>query len=81
MKLTDLVLLAAFLASGYAQAQTTTTPPSQNEDKAVARACRADAQHLCAGKTGQEATQCLKSNQSQLSSNCKEAMSKMPQPK
>jgi hypothetical protein len=84
MKLTHLVLFAAGLAGGYVQAQT--TAPSQamtpaHEDRAVARACKADAQHLCAGKTGQEAQQCLKSNADKVSANCKEAMSKTTQPK
>jgi hypothetical protein len=76
MKLAHVVLITACIAGGYAQAQTT-----REEDKAVARACKADGEHLCAGKTGQAMTQCLKSNQDKLSSNCKDAMSKMPQPK
>jgi hypothetical protein len=48
------------------------------DDRAVARACKADAEHMCSGKTGQELQQCLKSNQDKLSSNCKEAISKLP---
>ena len=60
--------------SGYAYAQTRTT----QEDQLVARACRADAEHLCSGKTGQQMQQCLKSNQAQLIANCKEAVSKLP---
>jgi hypothetical protein len=39
-----------------------------------------DAQHMCSGKTGQELQQCLKSNQEKLSSNCKDAVSKLPNP-
>jgi hypothetical protein len=33
---------------------------------------------MCSGKTGQDLQQCLKSNQAQLSANCKEAVSKLP---
>ena len=69
-------LIAACMVSGYAYAQAT----AGQEDRAVARACKADAEHLCSGKTGQQMQQCLKSNQAQLSSNCKEAVSKLPQP-
>jgi hypothetical protein len=75
MKLLPVALVAACVAGGYAQAQT----QQGREDKAVAKLCKDDAQHLCAGKTGQELQQCLKSNQAQLSSNCKEAVSKLPQ--
>jgi hypothetical protein len=71
MKLKHLALIAAFVLVGSAQA---------GEDKAVARACKADAEHMCAGKTGQALQQCLKSNEAQLSSNCKEAVSKLPNP-
>jgi len=72
MKLTLVAIIGAFVAAGSVQA---------GEDRAVARACRADAEHMCAGKTGQELQQCLKSNQEKLSSNCKEAMSKVSPPK
>jgi hypothetical protein len=75
MKLLHVALIAACVASGYAQAQ-----QAREEDRAVARACKADAEHMCSGKTGQELHQCLKSNQAQLSSNCKEAVSKLPNP-
>ena len=74
MKLIHLMLVAACVVSGYAYAQTRT----EQEDRVVARACRADAEHLCAGKTGQQMQQCLKANQAQLSANCKEAVSKLP---
>jgi hypothetical protein len=76
MKLAYVVLITACLAGGYAQAQT----QQGREDKAVARACKDDAQHMCSGKTGQALEQCLKTNQSQLSANCKEAVSKLPNP-
>jgi len=74
MKLLHVTLIAACVVSGYAQGQTRT----EQEDRVVARACKADAEHLCAGKTGQQMQQCLKSNQAQLSANCKEAVSKLP---
>lgn len=76
MKLVYVALITACVAGGYVQAQT----QQGREDKAVARACKDDAQHMCSGKTGQELQQCLKSNQAQLSSNCKEAVSKLPNP-
>ena len=78
MKLTYVVLFGALVVGGYAQAQTPrqhAAPSQQQED--VAKACRAEAQRLCAGKTGQEAQQCLKANQQKLSTNCKNAMSKV----
>jgi hypothetical protein len=69
MNLTPLALVGAFVLIGSAQA---------GEDRAVARACKADAEHICSGKTGQDLQQCLKSNQEKLSSNCKDAISKLP---
>ena len=69
LKVTHLAMIGAFVLVGVAQA---------GEDRAVARACKADAEHMCAGKTGQELQQCLKSNQEKLSSNCKDAISKLP---
>jgi len=74
MRLVYVALIAACVAGGYAQAQT----QQGREDRAVARLCKDDAQHLCAGKSGQALEQCLKSNQAQLSANCKEAVSKLP---
>jgi hypothetical protein len=77
MKLAHIALVAVCMVGGYSYAQT-----AQQEDRAVARACKADAEKMCSGKTGQAMEQCLKSNQAQLSSNCKEAVSKLPaQPK
>jgi hypothetical protein len=73
MKTLYVALIAACLVSGYAQAQ------ERREGREVARLCRADAEKLCSGKTGQQLEQCLKSNQSQLSSECKDAVSKLPQ--
>jgi len=74
MKLVHVSLITACIVSGYAYAQSRT----EQEDRVVARACKADAEHVCNGKTGQQLTQCLKSNQAQLSANCKEAVSKLP---
>ncbi|MBV8145784.1 MAG: hypothetical protein JO184_12310 [Gammaproteobacteria bacterium] len=74
MKVTHLLAIGAFVVVGSAQAQT----QEGREDRAVAKLCKDDAQHLCSGKTGQALQQCLKSNQAQLSSNCKEAVSKLP---
>ena len=71
MKLTYLALIGAFVLIGSAQA---------GEDRAVARACKAEAEHMCSGKTGEALQQCLQSNKEKLSSNCKDAMSKLPNP-
>lgn len=71
MKLTHLALIGAFVLIGSAQA---------GEDRAVARACKAEAEQMCSGKTGQALQQCLQSNKEKLSSNCKDAMSKLPNP-
>jgi hypothetical protein len=78
MKMSYLAVLISILSAiGYAQAQTSTT--SREEDRAVARACKADAERVCSGKTGDAAKQCLQSNSQKLSSDCKNAMSKVPQ--
>ena len=74
MRVSYVLVIAVCLVSGYAQAQT----QQGREDRAVAKLCKDDAQHLCSGKTGQALEQCLKSNQAQLSANCKEAVSKLP---
>jgi hypothetical protein len=74
MKLVHAALIGACAAGGFANAQT----QQGHEDRAVAKLCKEDAQHLCSGKTGQALEQCLKSNQAQLSANCKEAVSKLP---
>jgi hypothetical protein len=76
MKVTDLWVIGVFVVGGLADAQT----QQGREDRAVAKLCKDDAQHLCSGKTGQALEQCLKSNQAQLSANCKEAVSKLPNP-
>lgn len=50
-------------------------------EKAVSRACKAEGARLCAGKAGQDMTQCLRSNQEKLGSGCRDAVSKLPKPK
>jgi hypothetical protein len=40
---------------------------------------KAELQQLCQGQKGKEAEQCLKNNESKLSSQCKGAVSKAPQ--
>lgn len=80
MKLTYVVLISALVFGGYAQAQRQRAAPTQQQQD-VAQACKDEAQHLCAGKTGQAAQQCLQANQAKLSSNCKNAMSKVSPPK
>jgi hypothetical protein len=75
MKLTHLVLIGGVLLGACTAIQ---AQESREEDRAVARACKADAEKMCSGKTGQELQQCLKTNQAKLSSNCKDAVSKLP---
>jgi hypothetical protein len=77
MKLTHLVVIAGVVFGACTQVE---AQDRAREDREVARLCRDDAQHLCSGKTGQELQQCLKSNQEKLSSNCKDAISKLPNP-
>ena len=77
MKLTSLVLIGALLAGAYTQAQTP-APPSRTagSQEAIHPACREAAKRLCAGKQGQEAVNCLKSNADKLPAKCKETVSK-----
>jgi hypothetical protein len=78
MKLTHFVLIAGVALGAWTQVQA--QEGGREEDRAVARACKADAEKMCSGKTGQELHQCLKSNQATLSANCKDAVSKLPNP-
>jgi hypothetical protein len=75
MKLTPLVLITALLAAGSVQAQTQGQRISP-EERERARLCETEMKHLCAGKTGQAAKECLQSNSSKLSGKCKEHISK-----
>ena len=79
MKLTSLGLTAALVVGVYAQAQT--QPPEEGRrgrevNSQVAQACKSELQQLCQGQKGQQAEQCLKNNESKLSSQCKGAISK-----
>ena len=78
MKHTPLLLLAALLAAGSVPAQSQTPPHGRMtpEEHARAEACKTEMQHLCAGKEGQAATECPKSNESKLSPQCKAQVSK-----
>jgi hypothetical protein len=76
--LKSLILIIGLVAVGCAEAQ------AQGErrheaNQQVVQACKAELQQLCAGQKGQQAEQCLKTNESKLSSQCKGAISKTPQ--
>ena len=77
MKLTQFVVIAGVVFGACIQVE---AQDSRREDRVAARVCRADAEKMCSGKTGQELQQCLKSNQAKLSSECKDAVSKLPNP-
>ena len=77
MKLTHLVVIAGVVFGACTQVD---AQEGRREDREVARLCKADAEKVCSGKTGEELRQCLKSNQAQLSSDCKGAVSKLPNP-
>jgi len=72
MKALPLVLIAAFAAGTYVEAQT--AGESRREERRASPACKSDIQQLCKGQTGQQAEQCLKNNQAKLSSQCKSAL-------
>jgi hypothetical protein len=72
------------LASAQALAQGQQAPPQGPHgrlavNQSIASACKTELQQLCQGKTGQAAQQCLQSNESKLSSQCKGAVSKTSQ--
>ena len=75
MKVTTLVLVAALVAGVSTQAQA----QRREVNSQVAQACKTELQQLCQGQKGKEAEQCLKNNESKLSSQCKGAISKAPQ--
>jgi hypothetical protein len=68
MKLTSFFLLAALAAGASIQVQ------AQRGESQVAQACKTEIQQLCQGQKGQAAEQCLKNNESKLSSQCKSAL-------
>ena len=75
MKSIQLVLVAALVLGVCAQAQA----QRREVNSQVAQACKTELQQLCQGQKGKEAEQCLKNNESKLSSQCKGAISKTPQ--
>ena len=75
MKSLQLVLVAALVLGVCAQAQA----QRREVNSQVAQACKTELQQLCQGQKGKEAEQCLKNNESKLSSQCKGAISKAPQ--
>ena len=75
MRVLPIILIAAFAAGTYAEAQT--AGESRREERRASpaeQACKADIQKLCQGQKGQQAEQCLKNNQANLSSQCKSAL-------
>ena len=75
MRVLPLILIVAFAAGTYAEAQT--GGQSRREERHASpaeQACKADIQKLCQGQKGQQAEQCLKTNQANLSSQCKSAL-------
>jgi type II secretory pathway pseudopilin PulG len=75
MKLTSFILLAAIVAGAAIPVQ---AQRGERENSQVAQACKAEIQQLCQGQKGKEAEQCLKNNESKLSSQCKGAISSTP---
>jgi len=72
MKVTAIVLMAALVGGVCSQADA----QRREVNSQVAQACKTELQQLCQGQKGKEAEQCLKNNQSKLSSECKGAVSK-----
>jgi hypothetical protein len=66
----SLVLIVALVAGASTQVQA-----QGRENKQVAQACKAEIQQLCQGQKGKELEQCLRSNESKLSAQCKGAIS------
>jgi hypothetical protein len=78
MKLTSLVLLGALAVGVCAQAQNQRREGREVNNQVV-QACKTELQQLCQGQKGQQAEQCLKTNESKLSAQCKGAVTKSPQ--
>lgn len=72
MKVIPLVLTAALMVGICTEAQA----QRHEVNSQVAQACKTELQQLCQGQKGKEAEQCLKNNESKLSSECKGAISK-----
>jgi len=69
----SVVLIVALVAGASTQAQ---AQGREHVNKQVAEACKAEIQQLCQGQKGKEAEQCLRNNESKLSSQCKGALTK-----
>ena len=65
------VFIVALVAGASTQVQA-----QGGQHAKVAEACKTEIQQLCQGQKGKEAEQCLKNNESKLSSQCKGAISK-----
>ncbi len=72
MKATARVLVGALVVGLCTQAQA----QRHEVNSQVAQACKTELQQLCQGQKGKEAEQCLRNNESKLSSDCKGAISK-----
>jgi hypothetical protein len=75
MRLFPIGLLAAMIAGTCAHAQT--PGESRREERRASpaeQACKTEIQQLCQEHKGQQAEQCLKNNESKLSSQCKSAL-------
>jgi hypothetical protein len=72
MNVTALVLMSALVLGVCTQAHA----QRREVNSQVAQACKSELQQLCQGQKGKEAEQCLKNNESKLSSECKGAISK-----
>ena len=69
----SIVLAVALIAGAATQVQ---AQGRDHVNKQVAEACKAEIQQLCQGQKGKEAEQCLRNNESKLSSQCKGALTK-----
>lgn len=84
MRPVSMVLIVALAASAGVRGQTEApagdaqmAPPS-GVAKSARKACRSDAMKVCPGKRGSEARACLESNADKISTDCKDALGKLP---
>lgn len=69
------MLKTVVLGAAFAVALVGAAAAQSAQVKAVQQACRADAMSLCAGvPRGEKMLQCLQQNQSQLSTDCQQAL-------
>jgi hypothetical protein len=81
-----LIIFAAAAAATSVQAQTQApgagageaSPEVRAARMEAHRACAADMNTYCSGKTGQERMACMKENSAKLSAPCKTAIAKLP---